>query len=82
MATEYMCMYDLCFEQKEEQYHNFSSENYHFIFYSREKSQLHTCMRVFVMKCQRHHVWNLYSTIRVFLERPWYNQVVYIALLS
>ena len=25
-----MCIHDLCFEQKKEKYHNFSSENYHF----------------------------------------------------
>ena len=32
-----MCTHHLCFEQKEEKYHNFSSENYN--FYSCEKSQ-------------------------------------------
>ena len=32
-----MCTHNLCFEQKEEKYHNFSSKNYH--FYGREKSQ-------------------------------------------
>ena len=40
-----MCTHNLCFEQKSEESHNFSSENDH--FYSREKLQYITraCLR-------------------------------------
>ena len=42
-----MCTEGLCFEQKLEKYHNFSSENYH--FQSLEKLQVIAYRRVCVL---------------------------------
>ena len=44
-----VCTHDLCFKQKYEKYHNFSSENYHFKFTAAVKYHSILHRRVFVM---------------------------------